>query len=61
MYVALGIVPFSSHVITLIIIIIIVYLLLLFSHFQRCVVNGMFIVLGPDVDCCTICANCRMS
>jgi hypothetical protein len=59
MPVALGIVRFSSHAITLIIII--VYLLLLFYHLQRCVVNGVFGVLRPDVDCCTICVICRMS
>jgi hypothetical protein len=49
--VALGIVRFSSHVITLIII---VYLLLFFSQFQSCVVNGVFIVLRPNVDYYTV-------
>jgi len=45
--VALGIVRFSSHVITLIII---VCVLLFVSQFQSCVVNGVFIVLRPNVD-----------
>jgi hypothetical protein len=49
MRVALGIVRFSSHVITLVILIII-YLLSFFSQFQSCVVNGVFIVLRPNVD-----------